>query len=62
MCARLHVRSWAVGSQLYAGHGGASVEDLQWSPNEAGVFASCGVDGALRCAHMRDACVASAVR
>lgn len=38
---------WVVSSDTYSGHGGASVEDLQWSPNEAGVFASCGVDGAV---------------
>jgi ribosome assembly protein RRB1 len=38
---------WAVGQQAYSGHGGASVEDVQWSPNEAGVFASCACDGAV---------------
>lgn len=38
---------WVVSTDTYSGHGGASVEDLQWSPNEAGVFASCGVDGAV---------------
>lgn len=29
--------SWTVGKQQYVGHA-SSVEDLQWSPNEAGVF------------------------
>jgi ribosome assembly protein RRB1 len=39
---------WAVSADAYAGHGGASVEDIQWSPNEAGVFATCGCDGTPR--------------
>lgn len=32
---------------IFLGHKG-SVEDLQWSPTEASVFASCGTDGHLR--------------
>jgi ribosome assembly protein RRB1 len=39
---------WRVdGSAPFRAHAG-SVEDLQWSPNEANVFASCGVDGTVR--------------
>lgn len=34
---------WAVGDAPYTGHSG-SVEDLQWSPGEAGVFASASCD------------------
>eukprot|EP00741_Cyanophora_paradoxa_P009274 tig00001493_g8984.t1 len=38
---------WNVEGQAFAGHSG-SVEDLQWSPTEAEVFASCSADGTVR--------------
>ncbi|CAM6100422.1 unnamed protein product [Calypogeia fissa] len=38
---------WTVDRAGFTGHS-ASVEDLQWSPTEADVFASCSVDGTLR--------------
>lgn len=31
---------WLVEQRSYSGHS-AAVEDIQWSPNEASVFASC---------------------
>ncbi|KAF3487369.1 hypothetical protein Bca4012_075628 [Brassica carinata] len=38
--------SWTVDPISLAGHT-ASVEDLQWSPAETNVFASCSVDGTV---------------
>ncbi|CAH8389262.1 unnamed protein product [Eruca vesicaria subsp. sativa] len=38
--------SWTVDPFPLAGHT-ASVEDIQWSPAEANVFASCSVDGTV---------------
>ncbi|XP_077225252.1 protein HEAT STRESS TOLERANT DWD 1-like [Tasmannia lanceolata] len=38
--------TWNVDSKPFVGHS-ASVEDLQWSPTEADVFASCSVDGKI---------------
>ncbi len=38
---------FSVNPDRFRGHRG-SVEDLQWSPNEANVFASCGVDKSVR--------------
>ncbi|EEF34640.1 protein HEAT STRESS TOLERANT DWD 1 isoform X2 [Ricinus communis] len=38
--------TWNVGSVPFVGHA-ASVEDLQWSPTEDAVFASCSVDGSI---------------
>ncbi|KAJ0977954.1 hypothetical protein J5N97_013428 [Dioscorea zingiberensis] len=38
--------TWKVNMTPFVGHD-ASVEDLQWSPTEADVFASCSVDGKI---------------
>ncbi len=38
---------WSVSADRFRGHRG-SVEDIQWSPSEAEVFATCGVDKSVR--------------
>lgn len=39
--------NWSVGTDRFRGHRG-SVEDIQWSPMEGTVFASCGVDKSIK--------------
>ena len=41
------LQSWQVNKMPYASHGD-SVEDLQWSPTESQVFASCSVDKTVK--------------
>jgi len=38
--------TWEIDTKPFVGHS-ASVEDLQWSPTEADIFASCSVDGKI---------------
>lgn len=38
---------WSISADRFRGHRG-SVEDIQWSPSEAEVFATCGVDKSVR--------------
>ena len=40
-------RTWLVDQRPYNSHAPSSVEDLQWSPNEKNVLASCSVDKRL---------------
>ena len=42
-----NVTDWNIDCGYADGHDGKSVEDIQWSPSEATVFASCGGDGGI---------------
>jgi len=42
-----NVTDWNIDCGYTDGHDGKSVEDIQWSPSEATVFASCGGDGGI---------------
>lgn len=44
---QLNSSAWTTESQAFQGHT-QSVEDLQWSPSEENVFASCSVDQSIK--------------